>query len=72
MINYDEKDKLSMMKFFKKLYLKSVDNISVNPFELSDEEDYDHGKGGRAVSAASSKVNPYKAKKSFGQMMLVE
>ena len=60
------------MRFFKKLYLKSVDNISVNPFELSDEEEFDIMKGGKLTSSVSSKVNPFKTKKSLCQMIPVE
>ena len=68
MYNFDEKDKFAVLKFFKKLYLKSVDNISVNPFDMSDEQDKEAAK----KSATLIKPHPLKTKKSLYQMVPVD
>lgn len=71
MIAFGEKEKISMLRFFKKLYFKSIDNLSVNPFELSEEED-DTAKYTRTISQNSNKIIPFKTKKSLYQMLPVE
>ena len=71
MMEFGELSKLALMRFYRKLYFKSVDNLSVNHFDMSDEEDANKINPTR-LPTSSTKVIPYKTKKSLYQIIPIE
>lgn len=70
MHDFDQKDRLAVFKFFRKLHLKSMKVTLMNHLEMSDEEDKQDCT--KNSSSAKAKNHPLKTKKSLIQMISVD